>query len=421
MRISGFRQESVGSTVRLSANFEWEDSDLPVDTVRYEVEGVSPEETSPGPEAFAIRGALAAFHANERRVLVHGSLCPRLRDGLRTALRTLRSWYSPEREEPAIEATGGFRILPQVAPQAALFLSGGSDSLCALRTNRENYPSNHPSSFRVAIFLPTFGMQLEAFSSPRVVNLLSRQKRAIGEIARRTGLRVISASLLAGELGEDSSFSSTCSHSSHLAAAGHLFSPLLSSVSMAAGYDVTDLTPWGSHPLLDPNYSSSSLEVRHEEFGFTREERVAAVARWNEILPLLLVCSEGPVEPGVTNCGRCEKCVRTMIALLLVDRLAKDGPFRQDDLTVAHLEGLTIQPQVLTFWEDFPAALRRRGRDDLARAAERLLSEGRKHSKWFRDRGWKGGLRRLDRRFLGGRLLQASRRIRAARVAPGRH
>ena len=347
-------------------------------------------------------------------MLVHGSLCPRLRDGLRTALRTLRTWYPPNVEEPKVEATGGFRVLPQVAPQAALFLSGGSDSLCALRTNRQNYPPNHPLSFRVAIFVPTFGMRLEAFSSPRVVDLLSRQKRAIGEIARRTRLRVISASLLAGELGEDFSFSSTCSHSSRLAAAGHLFSPLLSSVSIAAGYDATDLTPWGSHPLLDPNYSSSSLEVRHEEFGLTREERVAAVAAWNEILPLLLVCSEGPVEPGVMNCGRCEKCVRTMIALLLADRLGKDGPFRQDDVNAAKLEGLTLPPQVLTFWEEFPPALRRRGRDDLARGAERLLREGRKRADWFRDRGWRGGIRRFDRRFLGGRLLDASRRIRGA-------
>jgi hypothetical protein len=263
-------------------------------------------------------------------------------------------------------------------------------------------------------------MRLEAFSSPRVVDLLSRQRRAIGEIARRTGLRVISASLLVGELGEDSSFSGACSHSSHLAAAGHLFSPLLSSVSIAAGYDATDLTPWGSHPLLDPNYSSSALEVRHEEFGLTREERVASVAGWNELFPFLLVCSEGPLEPGVTNCGRCEKCVRTMIALLLVDRLGKAGPFRAGDVDPGLLEGLALEPLVLTFWEEFPAALRRRGRDDLARAVERLLSDGRKRADWFRDRGWAGALRRFDRRFLGGRLLQASRRIRGTPRAAGR-
>jgi hypothetical protein len=414
MRISDFREESIGNAIQLSAAVEWEDSDLPPESLRFEIEGVSPGEAAPAPEAFAIRGVLAAFHRSEKRVRVEGSLCPRLRDGLRTAVRVLRTWYAPNRTEPAIEATGGFHVLPRPASRAGLFLSGGADSLCALKTNRENYPSQHPAAFRVAIFVPTFGMQLEAFSSPRVVDLLSRQKRAIGEIARLTGLRVISASTLSGELGEDPPFSSEASHSSHLAAAGHLLSPILSSVSIAAGYDASYLEPWGSHPMLDPNYASSSLEVRSEEFGLTREERVAAVAHWTEVLPLLLVCSEGPLAPGLMNCGRCEKCVRTMIALLLVDRLAGTGPFRADDVDAALLEPLTLEAQVLTFWEDFPAALRRRGRNDLARGAERLIREGRRRADWFRDRGWKGRLRRLDRRLLGGRLLDASRRIRGA-------
>jgi hypothetical protein len=188
----------------------------------------------------------------------------------------------------------------------------------------------------------------------------------------------------------------------------------LSSVSIAAGYDASYLAPWGSHPMLDPNYGSSSLEVRPEEFGLTREERIAAVAHWTEILPYMLVCSEGPLEPGLMNCGRCEKCVRTMIALLLVDCLAGTGPFRPDDVDAALLEPLKLEPQVLTFWEDFPPALRRRGRTDLAQGAERLVREGRRRADWFRDRGWKGGLRRLDRQFLRGRLLDASRRIRGA-------
>lgn len=414
MRISDFRQESVGNAIQLSAAFEWEDSDLPPETLRFEVEGVSPGEVAPGPEAFAIRGVLAALHRSEKRVRVDGSLCPRLRDGLRTAARILRAWYAPDRSEPAIEASGGFQVLRRPAPQAGLFLSGGSDSLCALRTNRQNYPPEHPSAFRVAIFVPTFGMRLEAFSSPRVVNLLSRQKRSIGEIARLTGLRVISASTLSGELGEDQSYSSEASHSSHLAAVAHLFSPILSSVSIAAGYDASYLAPWGSHPMLEPNYGSSSLEIRHEEFGLTREERIAALAPWTEVLSHLLVCSEGPLEPGLMNCGRCEKCVRTMIALLLADRLAGTGPFQQDDVDAALLEPLTLEPQVLTFWEEFPPALRRRGRNDLARGAERLVREGRKSADWFRDRGWRGELRRLDRQFLRGRLLDASRRIRGA-------
>ena len=56
--------------------------------------------------------------------------------------------------------------------------------------------------------------------------------------------------------------------------------------------------------------------------------------------------------------------------------------------------------------------LRGRGRDDLAAAIESKLDESRRLQRWHADAGWKGRLRRLDRRLLGGRLLAARRRLR---------
>ncbi len=417
MRISNFRREFDGGAVRLLATISWEDRDLPSEDICYRMEGLSPEEVSESPEAFVIRGAFAALHGREKRVLVEGSLCPRLRDGIQTAIRTLKTWYFPEREEPLLEAAGGFRALTPGPQRSALFLSGGSDSLCALRTNRNNFPASHPASFRVAIFMPTFGLRREAFDSPRVVDLLSRQERSIGEIARRAGLRVVSASQVSGELGEDAEFTLRCSHGSQLAAAGHLFTPILGSVSIASGYDAYhSLSPVGTHPLLEPNLGSSAVEIRYEEFGLTRRERIAAVASWEEVLPSLIVCSEGPLERGLLNYGRCEKCLRTMIALLLVDRLRNGGPFPRDGVDAKDLKDLILPRDALSFWEDFPTALRSRGRDDLARTIERLLADARKRLEWFHDSGWKGGLRRFDRRYFGGRLLNARRRLRGGAV-----
>jgi len=414
VRISNFRREPRGDAVRVAATVVWEDSGLPAEEVAYELGGVEPEEVVASPEAFAIRGALAALQRRERRVLIEGPLCPRLRDGLRTALRTLRIWYFPDVSEPVVEAAGGFHPLRPPPPHAGLFLSGGSDSLSALKSNRLSYPRDHPSSYRAAIYIETFGLELEAFSSPRVADLRARQKRSISEIARLTDLRVVSARLLSGELEEPGDFSGRCSHGSHLATVAHFFSPGLSSAAIAAGYDALHPEPWGSHPMLDTNYSSSAVEIRHEEFGLTREERVASLPGWrDDVLRNLLVCSEGPIEAGLLNCGRCEKCLRTMIALILADGLHAPGPFPVDDVAPARLETLTLAPQVLLFWETFPAALRRRGRDDLARVVEALLVDGRRRADWFRERGWKGGLRRLDRRLLGGRLLRARRRLSA--------
>ncbi|MGH9440754.1 MAG: hypothetical protein ACRD16_00605 [Thermoanaerobaculia bacterium] len=410
MRIGEFRREIVGPVVRLAATIEWEDCGFTAEELCFEVEGADPGEVVASPETLAVRAALAALHQKERRVLVEGALCPRLRDGLRAALRTVKGWYSLGHEAPVIEASRGFRALTPPSPHAALFLSGGADSLFVLQSNRAAYPPDHPSSFRTAVFEPNFGARLEAVASPRVRNLLSRQRVSISEIARRTGLRLVSARAFGTELREDPAFTASSSHGARLAAPAHLLSAL-SSISIAASFDATDLHPWGSHPLLDSNYSSSSLEVRHEAYGFDRLERVASVSEWKEILPFLLVCSQGPLESGQTNCGRCEKCLRTMIELLLANALSEDGPFRARDVEAGLLEGLVVAPESLGHWEGFPGLLRRAGRAELARLADALIAGSRRSRDWAEDRGWKGALRRLDRRLLGSRLLETRRRI----------
>ncbi len=410
MRISDLRHESKGDSVTVSAAVAWEDCARPPETVSFEIEGAGPEEVRASPEAFAIHGVLAAFQRHERRVRVEAPLCPHLRDGLQTVVRTLKSWYYPDAGEPVLEAAGGFEALSPPAPTSALFLSGGSDSLAALRSNRGSFPPGHPAFFRVAIYVPTFGMRLEAFSSPRVLDLRTRQKRSIEEIARRTGLRIVSVRLQSGELGEDSEFATKCSHSARLASTAHLFSGWIRSVSIAATFDASYLEPFGSHPLLDRNYASSALGIRVEEFGRSREERLASIATWHEVFPFLLVCPEGPLPAGLLNCGKCEKCVRTMVALLLADGLGKPGPFPAD-VDAALLENLDIRPSAVAHWFNFPSALRRLGRGDLAGPIETLLARAEQRSDWFRDRGWKGRLRRLDRRFLGGRLLAARRKL----------
>ncbi len=412
MRISDFRHEPRGDAVTVLATITWEDCGRPAEEVRFEAGGVEPHEVLPSPEAFAIRGALAALQQNETRVLVDGSLCPRLRDGLRIALKTLRQWwFDPERSEPLIEASRGFRALVPCAPRAALFLSGGADSLLALHWNRASFAKEHPASMRTAIFVPHFGARLEAVSSPRALAFLSRQTHVVPKIASLAGLRLISARASAGDLGEDEDFFERCSHAGQLAAIAHLFSPTLDAVSIAPGFDAAHLPPWGSHPLLDLSYASSAVSIRQPGLGLTRRERIAEISRWTEILPHLLVCSQGPLEDGLINCGRCEKCLRTMVALLLAGALGQAVSFPSRDIEVADIDALTPRREIIVFWSDFPEALRLRGRDDLARAVEALLARGRRRASWFEDRGWKGALRRFDRRRLGGRLLAARRRL----------
>jgi hypothetical protein len=75
-------------------------------------------------------------------------------------------------------------------------------------------------------------------------------------------------------------------------------------------YDTIDFLA-GSNPVTDHLLSTGDMEVRHDGAGYSRTEKVAYLATWEQGMPLLRVCWEGQVQDG--NCGRCEKCIRTRL------------------------------------------------------------------------------------------------------------
>ena len=65
-----------------------------------------------------------------------------------------------------------------------------------------------------------------------------------------------------------------------LAAIAHAFSPPLNSVTIASHYDVPNIKPYGCHPLIDPNFSSSSMRIQHAKTGhlfFTQLQRILLI------------------------------------------------------------------------------------------------------------------------------------------------
>ena len=84
----------------------------------------------------------------------------------------------------------------------------------------------------------------------------------------------------------------------------------------------------GSHPLVDPLWSTEALEIVHDGAELTRSMKVARLAESDIAMRRLHVCSRaGPGSkaedvPGL-NCGRCGKCLRTMINLRAVGALSR--------------------------------------------------------------------------------------------------
>jgi hypothetical protein len=102
-----------------------------------------------------------------------------------------------------------------------------------------------------------------------------------------------------------------------------------------------ELRPRATHPDLDPLFSSERTEILH--YGkASRMQKVARVARSTEALRTLRVCRLNRAEVD-TNCGRCEKCIRTMIYLHLAGALERargvfDHPLEAETVAVMSKE-----------------------------------------------------------------------------------
>ena len=413
MRLFGLHREEKEDAVRVAATVAWEDSDRRPREIGVEVSREFAPALPENLDGLSVVAAVAAQHHGERRLQVEGTLCPRLAEGLAAAVRLLASWFPPSASPPAIESARGVsRRVPPAGPRAAVFLSGGLDSLFAVACNRDRYPREHPAAFRDAIVLEGYIFEA-ADRSPRAIDYWRRTRDATSRLARSAGIEPIFVRTNFRDLDGDVGFFAAKAHSAMLASTAHLLSRRISSASIAADLDLTKVRPWGSHPDLDPLYSGTAVSILHEGVEANRIEKAARVAAWPEALANLIVCSQGPLRSGSLNCGRCEKCARTLAAL--GPAAAREASFEQTDLTPDVIRRLRpgLNPwAVVAFWNDVAEAFRSRGHNDLAAAAAEFVSRARTAEVWGLDDGWKGALRRIDRRFLGSALLRASRRVR---------
>ncbi|MBI4320855.1 MAG: hypothetical protein HY675_20375 [Chloroflexi bacterium] len=114
-------------------------------------------------------------------------------------------------------------------------------------------------------------------------------------------------------------------HGSAMASVALLLSPLLKKVYLAASHTYNSIRPWGSYPLLDPLWNTEEMELVHDGCEATRMDKVARISACDTALRWLRVCWEN--REGAYNCGRCEKCLRTMVNLRLAGVLDRCTTF----------------------------------------------------------------------------------------------
>jgi len=381
MKVGGWQLHETHGTVRCELALRWEDRDHPdsVAWVEWPAEGASALVVD-AQAALLAAYPLALWHG-ERRLQLDGEVCPRLADHTRTAMALLAEWV-PGVRAPALEVTerppsaGGPPVPDRVA---ALCLSGGVDALAALQANRAQFPPGHAARYRAGIF--AFGLNSYDIGDdgrPRPERLRAYQEHGarLAQLAEHCGLRLVRVASNLRSLYPSFEAWGAVAHASPLAAFGHILRRQVRSLAIAnAGAGVgAGIVP---HPLLDPWYSSHDLDVHAVHATLPRLEKVRALTEWPEALSALRVCYLIDLPPeGERNCGRCEKCLRTMVQLLAVggDALAR-APFPTRDVTPHDLQRIRFDGLAARiFFREVLPALEGQGRDDLAAVIRQRLA-----------------------------------------------
>ncbi len=99
----------------------------------------------------------------------------------------------------------------------------------------------------------------------------------------------------------------------------------LGRVVVPSGLTYSVAGPAGSHPLLDPLFGSEWLELDHHGLELGRPGKVAQIAALRpELLRQIKVCYS---EDTAGNCGRCRKCLWTMMSLQAAGALTQASLF----------------------------------------------------------------------------------------------
>ena len=352
----------TGTSARLCASVRWEQTDRA--DLQLSIETSDTSALLARLDAFLPLCAIVAQLTGEQRVASHDPVSPLLKEGLPTALAWSRHLSGADRPPLVLDLPVDTTPVDTRPARHGLFFSGGVDSLATLIWNLRNTPPGHVHRVRDLVFVQGFEEQSSA-----------RARDAVAAIADETGLGLLEVTTnLAALDTPDRTLWQRYLYGAYLGSVAQALAGRFTRMTIAPSSGrIGPVKRVGSLPQLDTNLSSDRVTVGHPHFETSRDDRIAAIAGWAPARRWLRPCSKNAGQR--LNCGVCEKCVPTQVALLAAGHdLADFEAFPTDDLDPAAITRLRVFERELVdiMADDHAPALRRRGRHDLADAIDRL-------------------------------------------------
>jgi hypothetical protein len=268
----------------------------------------------------------------------------------------LVSWWRPHFRRIRVLANAAHGPAERAGSTGALF-SGGVDSFYTLLKSLKGGPSRDTRPITHLLFMRGLETPLEKARG------VDESERRAEEVARAVGKKLLlcETNLRTHFCPDRGAYKPAVLDYEHhyngaaLASAALALSSGLGAVLIPSSFSYVEQAAWGSTALLDELWSTERLEVVHDGSECRRSDKLSTLVAYDPLAQKhLRVCIRNAGGPD--NCGRCKKCVRTMVALELLGALPQSRTFpatlppdlaahlaRTEEVWLEELESLALE------------------------------------------------------------------------------
>lgn len=255
---------------------------------------------------WALLAALFPIMSSADSCHIHGMVSPSLLASLSEFNEAWRMWKPHKYRKVELSALDPREACRAVRPDHYVFaFSGGVDAAASLVRHASLPLQWRQKKPGLCVFVHGFDIPLEDNEAFAAAEYNARA------ICDSLGLKLctVKTNMRAMIRNWEDAFASCISSILHL-----FKSDFVGGVLAAGESYVHPVLPWGSNPITDPLLRGSFFDISTDGWELRRSEKIALLAGHPAILGKIRVCWE---KPTGWNCGKCEKCIRTQLGILI--------------------------------------------------------------------------------------------------------
>lgn len=290
---------------------------------------------------------------------------PQLYEGALAMMQVWGAWYPGERDGVELHCDLLSVGSPDPAGRVGAFFSGGVDSFHTLLRHEPMGGAIIP--IHIDDIITVWGLDVP-LGNPAAFSAVAED---VASVAAALGKTSVTMATNLRESGWQATNWGQMGQGPALAALALALEGRYRRVLLPSSLSYSSVRVWGTHPLVDPLLSTSRTEVHDDGALDNRRAKIAVIADSDLAMQHLRVCW---IAQSDSNCGKCEKCLRTLTAFELLGKRDRCVTFPPDAWSLEALAGLRYRNDLdRRYMLRLAEHAEVQGRDDIVKAIDRAV------------------------------------------------